>query len=233
LVEVPLLSSFTAAATTGSFQSGDVTATAIAISVAHYRKTMHFACPERNKGLSPGAHLVDAAISILELELQAVATGKIVNGTHGAADITSTAANFDTADLETLAAASTGSPRAALIAPAAMAGIAQDLKWDGSKWIYPGLNNGVFEATLSAGDADVAIAAGPQAFAYIAEKPLSVERTPTGEAKVTEILLPRLQIPCWKVEWFDLASRQHWISLDLLFGVAAAEVAALSYVKSS
>ena len=233
IVEVPLLSGFTSAATSGAFNSGNCTAAAIAVDVAHYRKAIHFSSPHRNQGMAPGQHLVDAAIANLELELQAVALAKITNATHGAADIESTAANFDTTDLEALAAASTSSPRAALISTAALAGVAQDLKREGGRWIYPGLDNGVFEATLNAGEADVAVVAGSQAFAFIVEKPLGLENLPAPSGlKVSEIVLPRLGIPCWRSEWFDLATREQWISLHLLFGASAADATALSYAAA-
>jgi hypothetical protein len=232
IVEAPFITSTSSIAhNPTNFQSGDTTIGNVSLTVTHEVKKCHISAPEGNNGLQTTSHIQEALIRDFEKDLWALAMAVFTAGNHGAADVSSTAANFDITDLEALAAACTGNPRTALLASGAMPGCANDLKRENGKWVYPGIDGGVYEATLTIGDADVAIVAGPTALAFMVEKPLGFGPM-MGQATITEILLPRLQIPAWTCRWYDKASRSYWLSVENFFGIGLADATAASYAAA-
>lgn len=215
-----------------TFQSGDTTFAKVTLTVSHLAKRGTVAAPEGNLGLSVVNHAQEALARGLATDILGRHLLAITSGAFGAADVTSQPDAFDIADLSAVAAANNGEPRVALVATAAMPTIAPDLKLGSDNvWRYPAIDAGIYETTLT-GDADVAIVAGPEALAYLVERPEVFSTYPPAEVQISEILLPVIQIPAWVCKWYDRSARAWWVSVECLHGVAAADATALSYAAT-
>ncbi len=215
-----------------NFQSGNGAFDNVAITVNYLSKRGHFRNLESGLGLTTEGHSEESMKRDMEKDLWALAMLVYQGATYGATDVVSAAADFDTTDLENLAKINTGNPRTALVASGALPGIANDLVRENGKWVYPGLSGGIYECLLTGSTADVAIVAGPTSLAFVNEKPVYFQ-VPPGEISFTEVILPRLQIPVWRCEWFAKSSRERWVSFDTLFGIAPAELTAMTYSATS
>lgn len=226
----------TATGTLGSnptnFQTGNMTWDNVVLTVNYLSKRNEVASPEAGRGFNTQGHSEESMIRDLEKDLWALVMLVYSSATYGATDLVTTAANFNGAALGTLGKNCAGQPRTAMVASAALPALANDLIRQGEKWVYPGIDGGVYECLLTGATADVAIVASATSLAYHNEKP-PYPQVPPGEISFSEVILPRLRIPVLRASWIDKASRERWVSFDTLFGVAAAELTAMTYAATS
>ena len=209
-------------------ENGDASLLDVDIDVDHIVRRFHVRATEGNQGLTTAGHLFEPLIREFEKDVFDLVTLQIQTSYFGDADVSASAAAFSTANLKTLIEANSGNPRTLLVAKAAFLNLAGDLTLgaDGL-WRYPGVDGGVYEASLS-GDGHTVLA-GPTALAWHMERPTSFDRIPPNEINVREIVLPRLKIAAWSCWWFDLRTRTNWLSVEGLFGVGKADVGALTF----
>jgi len=228
--QVPIALSNTAAASNPTnFQAGDTALDNIAVTVAHICKPAYLSRAEQGHSLA-NEHVTASLIRLVEQDILALVTTAMTAANFGATDSSVTTVNFDEVELQVLIGACGSKPRTLLIPNAARAGIVDTLKLGTNGWQYPGVET-IREVSAAMGDAHTVLA-GPEAFTFIAEKPDSFNHFPPGELQVKEIILPVLNIPAYCVVWIDRATRSAWQSVELFFGVAPANVAALAYAST-
>ena len=228
--QVPIALSNTAAASNATnFQLGDTALDNIPVTVAHICKPAFLSRAEQGHSLV-NEHVTASLIRLVEQDIFAIVTTAMTAANFGATDSSVTVVNFDETELQTLITACASKPRTLLIPNSARAGIVDSLKLGANGWAYPGVET-IREVNAAMGDAHTVLA-GPEAFAFIAEKPDSFSHFPPGELAVKEILLPVLNIPAYHVVWIDRATRSAWQSVELFFGVSPANVAALSFAST-
>ncbi|GEM_PF-6901801 len=207
-------------------QSGDTVVEEIELNVVHISKAAGLTAQEQNIGLNP-ALLNDGLARLAEQDIWDNHVSPLIAAAgFGAADVSVLPASFDETHLEDLIAACVSMPRALMIQPAARENIASMLQRGPAGWEYPGID-GIYEIGADVGEANTVLA-GPEALAYAVEAP-PYTSAPPGEITVKEITLPRLGIPAWQTTWLDRATRSAWQSVELFFGIAPANAAALSY----
>jgi hypothetical protein len=221
------ISNSTAGSNRTNFEtSADTVLDNIPVTVAHIAKPAYLSRAEQNQGIT-NDHVTQSLIRLFEQDIVAIQAAQITAANFGAADVTCALADFDEVDLQTLIGACASKPRCLLIPNTARAGIVDTLKLGPNGWQYPGVDT-IREINAAAGDAHTVLA-GPEAFVFIVEKPENFNHYPPGELQIKEITLPVLNIPAWHVTWIDRKSRSSWQSIEAYFGIAPANVAALSY----
>jgi hypothetical protein len=164
-----------------------------------------------------------------------VAFAPITVANYGAAVVNSTAANFDSADLQTLwAALEDGSMRNVVLDSAWFAkflpttresldvngrgAFGFDMMYHCSRWDGAGTNVCGF-------------AASPEAMAVATGLP-HADLTPDNEIRSSLTLIPDLGLTVQNNLWFNRAARSWYASYDVMFGAAKVDTSALKIVTN-
>lgn len=228
--QVPLtLSNSAAASNATNFQSGDTALDNIAVTVAHYSRPAFLSRAEQGHALV-NEHVTESLKRLAAQDIVATQAALVVSATHGAANVSAAVGSITAANLTTLSADCVSTPKTLLTTAAGLGALDGDLQLGSDGYQYPGIQN-IREVRGAIGDAHT-IVAGPEAFVFIVEKPEAFNHYPPGELQIKEIVLPTLNIPAWHIVWIDRATRSSWQSIELLFGIAPANVNALSYAAT-
>jgi hypothetical protein len=234
-IQVPVA---TAASTTqtnpSDFEVETATEEGVPVTVNHYNQPFGLTAQEINQGFQltrlAKIHLRKLANKILD-----VAYTPITVANYGSAAVNSTAANFDSADLQTLwAALEDGSMRNVVLDSAWFAKFlptsreSLDVNGRGAYGF-----DGMYHCSRwdGAGTNVCGFAASPEAMAVAAGLPHN-DLTPPGEVMTSLTLIPDLGITVQSCLWFARKSRSWRASYDLMFGAAAVDTSALKIVTN-
>jgi hypothetical protein len=237
-VRVPIASVASSVATNPTnFETQTATLTEAIVDVNHYSAQFGLTAVEINQGFTLDK-LAKIHLHALANKIMDVALTPVTVANYGAAGVVSSAANFDSADLQTLwGALENGSQRNIVLDGAYYAKFLPTTleSFDPTK-VRTGIYgfDGFYHNSRwdGAGTNVVGFAASPEALAVVAGLP-HASLTPEGEVITENVLIPDLGITVQISTHYSRTTRSWHSSYDLMFGAAKADVTALSIITSS
>lgn len=208
-----------------SFETGDTTSAAKAVTLAHINRSFYTANAEQDLGLDLAQKAPTNALIMAE-GIMAKVTALMTNNNYGADVVIGTAANFDANDLRPILELGKNYDRTTLLLDgghlAYLLPTSRESFAFGEAGAY-GFDGGIFKNNLwTSAATDIAgFVCGPDAIVWAAGMPAA---GPSGSGLVTtSVALPEIGITVASNTWYALSSRALWASYDICFGAAVGD----------
>lgn len=208
-----------------SFETGDTTSAAKAVTLTHINRSFYAANSEQDLGLSL-AQKAPTNARIMAEGIMAKVTALMTNNNYGADVVIGAAASFDSADLPAILALGKNYDRCTLLLDGGH--LAYLLPTTRESFAFGeagafGFDGGIYKMNLwtSAATDICGLVCGPDAIVWASAPCAS---GPNGSGLVTSnIALPEIGITVQASTWYALSSRAMWASYDICFGAAVGD----------
>jgi hypothetical protein len=208
-----------------SFETGDTTSAAKAVTLAHINRSFHTTNAEQDLGLEL-AQKAPTNAAVMAEGIMAKVTALMTNNNFGADVNIGAAASFDATDLPAILALGKNYARCTLLLDGGH--LAYLLPTTRESFAFGeagafGFDGGIYKNNLwtSAATDICGLVCGPDAIVWAAGAPAA---GPSGSGLVSStVALPEIGLSVTSSTWYSLSSRAMWASYDVCFGAAVGD----------
>lgn len=208
-----------------SFETGDTTSSAKAVTLAHINRSFYTSNPEQDLGLDLAQKAPTNALVMAE-GIMAKVTALMTNANYGADVVIGAAADFSSTDLPAILALGKNYERTTLLLDGGH--LAYLLPTSRESFVFGeagayGFDGGIYKNNLwTSAATDIAgFVCGADAIVWASGMPAA---GPSGSGLVTStVSLPEIGITVASNTWYSLSTRAMWASYDVCFGAAVGD----------